>query len=213
MNNSLPDTTTTQAKRAFWLRHLHQWHWISSAMCLIAMMLFAITGITLNHSAQVEAHAVVTQKNGTLPADVMHDLRSAQSEESSTLPDAARVWLKNTLAIEVNQQAPEWSPEEVYVPLPRPGGDAWLRIDMQSGALEYELTDRGWISYFNDLHKGRNAGTTWPWFLDLFAAACLVFCITGLLLLKMHAANRPSTWPFVVTGLVLPLLIAVLFIH
>jgi hypothetical protein len=32
-------------RRAFWLKHLHQWHWVSSAACLVGMLLFAITGI------------------------------------------------------------------------------------------------------------------------------------------------------------------------
>jgi uncharacterized protein len=103
----------------------------------------------------------------------------------------------------------EWSPEEVYIPLPRPGGDAWLRIGLEDGASEYELTDRGWISWLNDLHKGRNTGKAWFWFIDLLAAACLVFCITGLLILKIHA----QPWPLVGFGLALPALIAILFIH
>ena len=82
-----------------------------------------------------------------------------------------------------------------------------------SGAVEFERTERGWISYFNDLHKGRNAGPAWSWFLDLFAIACLVFCITGLFLLQMHAKQRRMTWPYVGLGLIVPLLLALLFIH
>src|SRR4051812_14498701 len=38
------------ASRAVWLKNLHQWHWISSALCLLGMFLFSITGITLNHA-------------------------------------------------------------------------------------------------------------------------------------------------------------------
>nr|MBP6216900.1 PepSY-associated TM helix domain-containing protein [Luteimonas sp.] len=29
-----------QQRRGFWLRTLHQWHWISSAVCLVGMLLF-----------------------------------------------------------------------------------------------------------------------------------------------------------------------------
>ncbi len=43
--------------------------------------------------------------------------------------------------------------------LPRPGGDAWLSVERDSGAISYEITDRGWIAYLNDLHKGRKPGT------------------------------------------------------
>jgi hypothetical protein len=50
-------------------------------------------------------------------------------------------------------------------------------------------------------------------FIDVFAFATLVFAITGLLLLKMHAHHRPTTWPAIGFGLVLPLLLALLFIH
>lgn len=77
----------------------------------------------------------------------------------------------------------------------------------------YELTDRGWISYLNDLHKGRNAGQVWRLFIDLFAAACFIFCVTGLLLLNLHARHRPMTWPAVGLGLVIPALLALFFIH
>jgi hypothetical protein len=77
-------------------------------------------------------------------------------------------------------------------------------VALEDGQVEYEKTDRGWISYFNDLHKGRNTGTAWSWFIDVFTVACLVFCITGLFLLQMHAGKRPATWPLVALGLVAP---------
>ena len=122
-------------------------------------------------------------------------------------------WLSHTLGTDVARQPAEWSPEEVYVPLPRPGGDAWLRIARDDGSIEYESTDQGWIAYFNDLHKGRNTGSVWAWFIDIFAIACLLSSLTGLLILQFHAGQRPSTWPLVGLGLVIPLILALLFIH
>jgi hypothetical protein len=47
----------------------------------------------------------------------------------------------------------------------------------------------------------------------VFAAACAVFCITGLLLLQMYSAARRSTWPILAAGIVLPILLAVFLIH
>ncbi|HAS28949.1 MAG TPA: hypothetical protein DCS56_02430, partial [Alcanivorax sp.] len=44
--------------KARWLKQLHQWHWISSALCLISMVLFSVTGITLNHAADIDAQPV-----------------------------------------------------------------------------------------------------------------------------------------------------------
>jgi hypothetical protein len=203
---------SAQQRRGFWLRTLHQWHWISSALCLVGMLLFAITGITLNHAAQIEATPEVAAGNARLPAPLLQAL-AAPAGSDAPLPLPVAAWLRDELQLRVGARAAEWSEDEVYLSLPGPGTDAWLSIDRATGAVESERTDRGWISYFNDLHKGRNAGPAWGWFLDVFAVACLVFCITGLCLLQMHARQRRMTWPWVGLGLVVPMLLALLFIH
>ncbi len=201
-------------QRAWWLKTLHQWHWISAALCLVGMLLFAITGITLNHAAQIEARPTVTQRSAQLPAALLAELAGTPAEaRQAALPPPVRQWLAQALQVDLDGREAEWSADEVYLPLPRPGGDAWLRIARHDGATEYELTERGWVSYLNDLHKGRHAGAAWSLFIDLFAGACLVFAATGLFILKLHAAQRPTTWPVVALGLVLPLLLAILFIH
>lgn len=202
--------------RAYWLKTLHQWHWISAATCLLGMLLFSATGITLNHAAQIDAEPRVTTRTLQLPAEVRQQLADsapAADARSAPLTTAAAQWLSQRLGADVEGRDAEWSDDEVYVSMPRPGGDAWLRIDRESGAVEYEHTDRGWISYLNDLHKGRHTGVAWSWFIDVFAVACLLFSITGLFILKLHAAQRPTTWPLVALGLVIPLLLALLFIH
>ena len=117
------------------------------------------------------------------------------------------------LPLRVGGQPAEWSPDEVYIALPRAGGDGWISIDRGTGAVEYERTDRGWVSYLNDLHKGRNTGAAWRWFIDVFALGCVVFSVTRLFLLYFHARQRRLTWPLVGLGLLIPLLIALLFVH
>lgn len=201
-----------QQRRAYWLKTLHQWHWISSAVCLVAMLGFAITGITLNHAAQISAEPVVTSRAATVPAAVLASV-AVPAEAKAPLPPALVDWLATTLSVHTGDTLAEWSDEEIYLSLPRPGGDAWLSIDRASGAVEFEATDRGWVSYFNDLHKGRNTGSAWFWFLDIFAVACVVFAGTGLFLLQLHSRHRPGTWPVVTLGLVIPVVLAMLFIH
>jgi hypothetical protein len=205
-----------QKARAFWLKHLHQWHWMSAAMCLIGMLLFSVTGFTLNHASWIGAKPEVTTQTAQLPAPLLEQLQktwAANADEKAALPTSVADWLGETLSVRVAQRDTEWSDDEIYVSLPRPGGDAWLTVNLEDGEVTHELTDRGWLSYLNDLHKGRNAGAAWSLFIDVFAFSVLVFAITGLLLLKMHAGNRPGTWPMVGLGLVLPLLLAILFIH
>jgi hypothetical protein len=199
------------ADRAFWLRHLHQWHWISAALSLVGMLAFAVTGITLNHAGSIESAAQVTHREGQLPAPLWQSLAAA--EPLGSLPEDVRRWIADNLSVSIDDRKGEWSKNEVYISLPRPGGDAWLTIARDSGDVEYELTERGWISYLNDLHKGRNAGILWSLFIDAFAIACLVFCITGLVLLQFHAVRRPATWPVVGLGIVIPIVLLLLFVH
>lgn len=248
-------------RRAAWLKTLHQWHWISAAICLMGMLLFSLTGLTLNHASWFESRPRVSSHDGILPdslqavlAETMQQLhQSEQARESGQAPQTSPVdtaprqqsdappaprpqadassnsssqkprhaplpaavgdWLQQQWQVSTAGKDAEWSADEIYLSMPRPGGDAWLRIDPESGEIEFENTDNGWISYFNDLHKGRHTGEAWRWFIDLVAIACLIFSITGLWIMKIHAASRPSTWPLVGFGLLLPVLLMLLFIH
>ncbi|MGQ0799458.1 MAG: PepSY-associated TM helix domain-containing protein [Pseudomarimonas sp.] len=202
-------------RRAYWLKTLHQWHWISAALCLIGMLVFSVTGITLNHAAQIGATPAVSTRKAQVPEDVLQRLQTQASsiEGNAPLPHDLRDWLATSVDLRIGSREAEWSADEIYAALPRPGGDAWIAIDLASGMVEAEVTDRGWVSYFNDLHKGRHTGAAWSWFIDVFAIACLIFCLTGLFLLQMHARQRALTWPMVGAGLVIPALLALLLIH
>lgn len=176
------------------------------------MLLFAITGITLNHAASIGATPVVQQRSGDLSPPLRATLAHPRSTDAPLPPQVATA-VKHEVGLDPASRVGEWSDSEVYVAMPRPGGDAWVSIDRATGKITAEITDRGWISYLNDLHKGRNAGSSWFWFIDVFAGACILFTITGLLLLQLHARHRPSTWPLVGAGLAIPALIAILLIH
>jgi hypothetical protein len=203
------------ARRSLWLRTLHQWHWISSAICLTAMLLFSITGFTLNHASQIESKPDLTRIKSVVPATLLPALRAYAEQHAdgeAPVPPALAEWANGAFPVDLRGRSAEWSEEDAYIALPRPGGDAWLRVSLD-GKAEYELTSRGAISWLNDMHKGRNTGPVWSWFIDIFALACLVFCITGFLIMKIHAANRPSTWPIIGFGIVLPAVLALLFVH
>ncbi|WP_439134247.1 PepSY-associated TM helix domain-containing protein [Pseudomaricurvus sp.] len=192
---------------------VRQWHWISSAVCLIGMLLFAITGITLNHADIIPAAISTEEINAELPQDLVQSFAVPENERSP-LPNELRVWLSHNLSLHIPASVRgEWMDDEVYVALPRPGGDAWMSLDLETGDLLYEKTTRGWVAYLNDLHKGRDTGTAWRWFIDVFAVGCIVFCASGLLLLYRHTGQRPTTWPVVGLGLVIPVLLIILFVH
>jgi uncharacterized protein len=202
-----------QKRRAFWLKHLHQWHWVSASICLISMLLFALTGITLNHASQIPAKPTVTTHEAKLPAPLLARLRNESDADKAPLPAIVSDWIDEQMSLETAGRTAEWAEDEVYVSMPRPGGDAWMTIARDSGEIRYERTTRGAISFLNDLHKGRNSGPMWGWFIDVFAVACVLFAGTGLFLLKMHSSRRPGTWPYVALGAVIPLVVIILFVH
>ncbi len=199
-------------RHTWWLKQLHTWHWISAAVSLAGMVLFAVTGITLNHAASISAKPIVTDRSGKLPTVLVASLvKPARSD--SPLPAPVAEYVANRVGLDVKGKGAEWSEGEVYVALPRPGGDAWVSIDRGTGEISAEVTTRGWVSYLNDLHKGRNTGPAWSWFIDIFAGFCILFTLTGLLLLQLHSKHRPSTWPLVGLSLFIPLILALFFIH
>ena len=199
--------------RSFWLKQLHSWHWISAAVSLVGMILFAVTGITLNHAASIPGTPVTVEQTATLPAPLLQRLTTFPEETTQPVPDAVARWASEALKVEIAGKPTETTPEEVYVALAIPGGDGWVTIDRATGETLHEKTTRGWIAYLNDLHKGRNAGSVWFWFIDVFAAACVIFAVTGLGLMVLHAKGRPSTWPLAALGLLIPVVIALIFIH
>lgn len=198
--------------KQFWLRQLHAWHWISAAIALVGMLLFAITGITLNHAGTISAEPRIEAREAVLPPAALQEL-AVDAASDDPLPAGVSAQLEELVGIKTAGVSAEWSEAEVYVAIPGPGSDAWVSVDRETGAIASEVTDRGWISYFNDLHKGRNTGTAWFWFIDIFSVICIIFTVTGLLLLQLHARNRRSTWPLVGVGTAVPLVIMLFFLH
>lgn len=210
-----------KSRKSYWLKQMHTWHWISSAICLICMILFAITGITLNHPTLFEAEPEEKVVETVIPSEVLGPLQ--QQTEAAVANDSFDelelskgfiAYLDNTIPHDLSllEEAPDWSEQEIYIQKPLPGGDVWMSVDIPSGELVYMHTDRGVIAWLNDLHKGRNTSLVWIWFIDIFAVATLIFCLTGLILLQLHSKNRPSTWYVTAAGIVIPGIIAIFYL-
>lgn len=202
----------------FSLGSVRQWHWISAAFALVGMLLFSVTGITLNHAADIKITPDVQVIEVELPSTLVTSLKEAAEkaidEEDSSVPKALTLWLAQAHALQLSSNAQaQWSQDEIYIVHAGPGVDTWLAVDFYSNLLTYESTDRGWIAYFNDLHKGRDTGIAWGWFIDFFAIVCVIFCVTGLLLLCRQAGQRWMTWPITILGVIAPAILLLLFVH
>ncbi len=199
-------------RRIAWYRTAHTLHWVSAAVCLAALLLFSVTGVTLNHASAIGAAPVVRNVEAELPGELRASL-AAHADGVAAWPAGLREWLQKEFDFAAVDGAAEWSPDELYVSSPGPGRDAWVSIDRHSGAVKYESTERGWVAYLNDLHKGRNTGLVWKVFIDVVAVACLFFSLTGLWLLQIQARQRRSTWPLVGGGIGIVVVLMIFFAH
>jgi hypothetical protein len=195
----------------FWRTQFRQWHWISSAVCLTGLLLFAATGFTLNHAASFEAKPKTTRIEKALPADALNALEKAQ--DKAPLPVAVVQAVQKETGADISAKAAEVSEDEAFIDLATPGIDASVTIDRASGDITYERTTRGVIAILNDLHKGRHAGPVWSLFVDVVAFACVLFAITGFGLLWFYEKNRRITWPLILAGVALPVVLYLLFVH
>jgi hypothetical protein len=192
-------------------RTMHLWHWISAAVCFAALILFTITGITLNHASAISTTAVVNSGTANAPPAVRAAVAAGVPQLG--VPEPVVEWIGRQFDIAMRDATAEWSEEELYLSAPGPGRDAWVSLDRATGAAKFETTDRGWLAYFNDLHKGRNTGVAWVIFIDVVAAACLFFALTGLVLLWIQARQRRSTWPLVTGGVGILAVLMIFFAH
>ena len=178
-------------------------HWISSAVGLASLVFFSITGITLNHPDWFAAQPSASLEEVTLPSVWLQEFRLAdelaQLELLSTeLNNRWRLGLPRN----IDRDEIEW-----VLDYQRPGGIDTVVLALETGELALERVDDGLIATINDLHKGRHAGAAWIYLIDITAIICLLFAVTGMLLLYVHAGKRRSTWPLVGLGTALPFLL------
>lgn len=193
-----------------WPSSVRQWHWISSAIGLAGLFFFAVTGLTLNHSGQLESPAEVRTSELQLPPLLLQQLQAA---DESALPDDVQYWLSQNLDLDLSISPLELSAEYALEAAISPRTHTSIQIDRETGRVISETTTQGWITFFNNLHTNRHDSLAWSWFIDFFAVSCIVFSASGLLLLKRQASGRPFTWPVMGLGLLLPLILILFFFH
>lgn len=203
-----------QARRDALLRLMMRWHWVSAALALVGMLFFATTGITLTNAGFFEnTRPVVTRHEASLPVNVLTDLNRLAGVAGQELPASLTAWVSSRWGMTLHPKNVEWQDDEVFIDLKRPGVDAWLSIDRKSGAAQYEADDQGWIAFFDDLHRGKNTGPIWSWLVTAFGVCCVIFSLTGLVILQIRARSRWQVWPVVGLGLLIPTVLVLVFVH
>lgn len=176
-------------------------HWMTSALGLVTLAFFSVTGITLNHPDWFRASHAREAAQVNMAPEWMARFREAPEQTQLGLlthETAARWGLDVPRNIDRDEY--EW-----VLDYPRPGGLGTVILDLEAETLSYERIDDGLVALVNDLHKGRHTGLAWKVLIDVVSVVCLLFSLTGLVLLRVHAGKRASTWPLVGLGALIPL--------
>ena len=182
-----------------WARRLHVY--ISMAL-LFVVLFFSVTGVTLNRPELFEASKPTIQSQTlALPSDLFvvqnERLKPDANAFQRFLVEQANVsGTPSGLDIYAEIEDGELLIGEVSMDFKGPGYNASVFADVVMQTVEVETTDYGVIALLNDLHKGRNSGEVWKWFIDITALLMIFFVITGvcLLLPKKKTLNTSIKW-------------------
>jgi hypothetical protein len=164
-------------------------HIYLSMMGFLLILLFAITGLTLNHADSAIHSRNSETKMITLPEGV-----AGQEKVEAELRRVLGVASPVTLYKEV--------PDEIEVLFTAPGSRTHVVINREDRTAVVESETRGWLGKLEDLHKGHDSGRMWAWVIDGIAVLLGMSAVTGLITLASLPARRKVGFVFGAIGLV-----------
>lgn len=193
-----------------WARRLHIY--VSMALLLVTLF-FALTGITLNRPQWFERSEAMIEHH-TLNVPPQHLFVNERRFEPNRVALIAFLTQQSQLrgtpsALDVYTEVEQGRllVGELSLDFKGPGYNATVFVDMTSGEAEIETTDYGLIARLNDLHKGRNSGEVWKWFIDITALLMVLFVVTGVCLLLPKKKTLKTSMQWMTFGTALSLTI------
>jgi hypothetical protein len=184
-----------------WSRLVHVY---TSMVAFVVVLFFGITGLTLNHPEWTFGDAVDSSSvTGTLP---MATTGPGGSVEFLAISEFVRA----THAVSGSVSSYGVTSGKGSIVYKKPGYLADVSFDVGTGAYEVRVEQQGWIGVLNDLHKGRDSGTSWRWLIDVSAVFLVVVSLTGLLLQLFLRKRRNAAMIVMGAGAVLVVLLGVL---
>ena len=153
------------------LRWLHIY---TSMASLVAVLFFAATGVTLNHPDWLAAEST-REFVGKLPGT----WKSPQGVDWLVVAEYLRSahGVRGTVADHNADDA------QGSLTFKAPGYGADCFIAMADGSYRLTVSYQGAIGVLNDLHRGRDAGRSWAWLIDVAGVFLVLLSVTGLGLL------------------------------
>jgi hypothetical protein len=147
------------------------------------MFFFAATGLTLNHVRWFRSQQTTTRYKGQLEKRWI----------AGPVPKLEIVeYLRHTHGIQGAVRDFNVDSSQCVVSFKGPGYAADAFIDRETAQYEVVESRTGPVGLLNDLHKGRDTGRAWSWFIDVCAVLMSVVSLTGLSLIFFVRRNRVS---------------------
>lgn len=198
-------------------RFMRLLHSYSSMLVLVLLLFFAVTGITLNHTAFFSSSVgkYQLQQQYNLPAALQRNDLPSEPEQLNTLALTISEWLTDTHQLKGGQLQYEWLSDELalVIDIKRPAGYSNVWVDFAGNTVEVDSYFAGYLALANDLHKGRDAGASWSLLIDITAVACIIFALTGFYLMLRSNSQRNVGNSLALLGIVLALLAYLLSFH
>jgi hypothetical protein len=157
----------------------------------VLTLLFAITGLTLNHQDFGAAEPVVANSSMDVPTEI-----AARGGEQVVAP-----WLKGRLDLRTPLSDYREDDQQIQATFAAPGHRAVVTIDRAAHTARIETETRGLLGRLDDLHKGFDSGPVWYWIIDLTAVLLTISALTGLTTLIGLRHRRVSGFVFGALGL------------
>ncbi len=172
-------------------RYLRSWHRDLGFLMVGACVIYAISGILLNHMGNKDPAFRTEEKSVQLTADLTNDELAASWNSQKDLPAAKKIF----------------KVDETHSRLMLEGGvGIYTR---QNGLVEYEkYTKREFVYWINRLHYNKVKG--WNVMADFFAVSLIFFAISGLVIVKgKYGITGRGKW-FLALGILIPIVYVIL---
>jgi uncharacterized protein len=140
---------------------------------LLVMLIFGVTGFTINHEEWFGAtRPRVTESEGLVPTELIAKgdaLRIVEHVRSSFRITGAMTDFDDT-------------PDRLSIAFKQPGQTWEVEIEKPAGNTKVHAESFNFAAVINNLHRGRYAGSAWSWIIDLSALLIVTACATGIVL-------------------------------
>lgn len=158
----------------------------------VVVLFFAVTGVTLNHPTWTFGDDVERSTlAGTLPD-------GWQSDPVDFLAISEHVRAAHDISAPVADYGV--SDGEGTISFRGPGVTIDLFFRTTDGSYELVTVQQGFVGVMNDLHKGRDAASSWRWLIDVSGVFLAVVAFTGLTLQAFLRKRRRSAYALAVVG-------------